>query len=67
MSVDIYQCHDFPLLFVWINRFCFLPNSRGMWLIVPKCNIYTCSGNCTQEQAVMDLLWLVDLYLVYLI
>jgi len=29
--------------------------------------MYTCSGNGTQEQAVQDLLCLVDLYLVYLI
>jgi len=31
------------------------------------CNMYTCSGNGTQEQAVQDPLCLVDLYLVYLI
>jgi len=31
------------------------------------CNTCTCSGNGTQEQAVQDLLCLVDLYLVYLI
>ena len=31
------------------------------------CNMYTCSGNGTQEQAVQDLQCLVDLYLVYLI
>jgi len=31
------------------------------------CNMCTCSGNCTQERAVQDLLCLVDLYLVYLI
>jgi len=29
--------------------------------------MYRCSGNGTQEQAVQDLLSLVDLYLVYLI
>jgi len=32
-----------------------------------ECNMCTCSGNGTQEQAVQDLLCLVDLYLVYLI
>jgi len=31
------------------------------------CNMYTCSGNSTQERAVQDLPCLVDLYLVYLI
>ena len=31
------------------------------------CNMCTCSGNGTQERAVQDLLFLVDLYLVYLI
>jgi len=34
---------------------------------VTYCNMCTCSGNGTQEQAVQDLLCLVDLYLVYLI
>jgi len=38
---------------------------------VTKCtkdsNMCTCSGNGIQEQAVQDLLFLVDLYLVYLI
>jgi len=34
---------------------------------VTTCNMCTCSGNGTQEQAVQDLLCLVDLYLVYLI
>jgi len=36
-------------------------------LRVTMCNMYTCSGNGTQEQAVQDPLCLVDLYLVYLI
>ena len=32
-----------------------------------QCNMCTCSGNGTRERAVLDLLYLVDLYLVYLI
>ena len=32
-----------------------------------NCNMCTCSGNSIQERAVQDLLYLVDLYLVYLI
>jgi len=34
---------------------------------VASCNMCTCSGNGTQQQAVQDLLCLVDLYLVNLI
>jgi len=36
-------------------------------LLLIDCNMCTCSGNGTQEQAVQDLLSLVDLYLIYLI
>jgi len=45
-----------------------LPGSRlTISTAVRACNMCTCSGNGTQEPAVQDLLFLVDLYLDYLI
>jgi len=66
------KCAIFENLFTMSHIFVYssdlgTPTMKSMDIEVHGCNMCTCSGNGTQGRAVLDLLCLVDLYLVYLI